>query len=158
MTSVTPSRRHCSTSVVTSAIRFGHPRADEASLAGRSRPSWTRARHRGLARVLITCDDDNVGSARVIEVNGGVLEYIDILLADPPAGTGSSSRKTSQAPSRCSARFPRGTPSGSRSTNDPFFEPGSSITNVQSYQFRLSTIRYEEGRLMRQPSSIQEPS
>jgi predicted acetyltransferase len=28
----------------------------------------------GLARVLVTCDHDNVGSRRVIEANGGVLE------------------------------------------------------------------------------------
>ncbi|MEV5528020.1 GNAT family N-acetyltransferase [Streptomyces prunicolor] len=28
----------------------------------------------GLGRVLVTCDDDNVGSARSIERNGGVLE------------------------------------------------------------------------------------
>ena len=28
----------------------------------------------GIARVLITCDDDNVGSAKVIVHNGGVLE------------------------------------------------------------------------------------
>jgi len=28
----------------------------------------------GITRVLITCDDDNIGSARVIEKNGGVLE------------------------------------------------------------------------------------
>jgi len=28
----------------------------------------------GLDRVLITCDDDNVRSARIIERNGGVLE------------------------------------------------------------------------------------
>ncbi len=28
----------------------------------------------GLSRVLITCDDDNYGSARVIEKNGGVLQ------------------------------------------------------------------------------------
>lgn len=27
-----------------------------------------------LERVLITCDDDNVGSARVIEKNGGILQ------------------------------------------------------------------------------------
>ena len=27
-----------------------------------------------LERVLITCDDDNIGSARVIEKNGGVLQ------------------------------------------------------------------------------------
>jgi predicted acetyltransferase len=28
----------------------------------------------GLTRVLVTCDDDNVGSIRTIEKNGGVLE------------------------------------------------------------------------------------
>jgi predicted acetyltransferase len=30
----------------------------------------------GLERVLVTCDDDNVGSIRVIENNGGVLENV----------------------------------------------------------------------------------
>ncbi len=30
----------------------------------------------GIHRVLVTCDDDNVGSARVIEANGGVLEDV----------------------------------------------------------------------------------
>jgi len=33
----------------------------------------THARALGLERVLITCDTDNTGSARVIEKNGGVL-------------------------------------------------------------------------------------
>jgi predicted acetyltransferase len=32
------------------------------------------ARERGFTRVLITCDDDNLGSIRIIEANGGVLE------------------------------------------------------------------------------------
>jgi predicted acetyltransferase len=32
----------------------------------------------GLQRVLVTCDDDNVGSIRTIERNGGVLENVDI--------------------------------------------------------------------------------
>jgi predicted acetyltransferase len=32
------------------------------------------ARALGLDRVLVTCDDDNIGSARSIERNGGVLE------------------------------------------------------------------------------------
>jgi predicted acetyltransferase len=32
-----------------------------------------RARARGLDRVLLTCDTDNIGSARIIEKNGGVL-------------------------------------------------------------------------------------
>jgi predicted acetyltransferase len=31
---------------------------------------------RGVDRVLVTCDDENVGSACVIEKNGGVLENI----------------------------------------------------------------------------------
>ena len=30
----------------------------------------------GIARLLVTCDDDNVGSSRVIEANGGVLENV----------------------------------------------------------------------------------
>jgi predicted acetyltransferase len=30
----------------------------------------------GLQRVLVTCDDDNVGSIRTIEKNGGVLESL----------------------------------------------------------------------------------
>lgn len=33
-----------------------------------------RAAHRGLRRVLLTCDRDNVRSARVILANGGVFE------------------------------------------------------------------------------------
>lgn len=32
------------------------------------------ARKLGLSRVLLTCDDDNEGSARTIEANGGVFE------------------------------------------------------------------------------------
>jgi len=31
-----------------------------------------RARERGIERVLVTCDHDNVGSAKIIERNGGV--------------------------------------------------------------------------------------
>lgn len=34
-----------------------------------------RARELGLERVLVTCDVENLGSRRVIEANGGVLEY-----------------------------------------------------------------------------------
>jgi len=30
----------------------------------------------GARRVLVTCDDDNVGSIRTIEKNGGVLENV----------------------------------------------------------------------------------
>src|SRR5262245_9558929 len=30
----------------------------------------------GLRRILVTCDDDNVGSIRTIEKNGGVLENV----------------------------------------------------------------------------------
>jgi predicted acetyltransferase len=32
----------------------------------------------GLTRVLVTCDDDNIGSIKVIEKNGGVLESVVI--------------------------------------------------------------------------------
>ena len=35
-----------------------------------------RAAELGLDRVLLTCDEDNVASARVIEANGGVLEDV----------------------------------------------------------------------------------
>ena len=34
------------------------------------------ARSVGLERLLLTCDDDNIASRRVIEVNGGVLENV----------------------------------------------------------------------------------
>ena len=34
------------------------------------------ARSLGLTRVLVTCDEDNAGSARIIENNGGVLEDV----------------------------------------------------------------------------------
>jgi predicted acetyltransferase len=34
------------------------------------------ARAFGLGRVLVTCNDDNVGSARSIERNGGILEDV----------------------------------------------------------------------------------
>jgi len=30
----------------------------------------------GLPRILLTCDDDNIGSIRTIEKNGGILENI----------------------------------------------------------------------------------
>jgi predicted acetyltransferase/NTP pyrophosphatase (non-canonical NTP hydrolase) len=33
-----------------------------------------KAREMGLQRVLVTCDTDNIGSARIIEKNGGILE------------------------------------------------------------------------------------
>lgn len=35
-----------------------------------------KARPLGLSRVLVTCDTDNVASARLIETNGGVLEDV----------------------------------------------------------------------------------
>lgn len=34
------------------------------------------ARSLGVDRVLVTCDDDNTGSARIIEKNGGVLDSV----------------------------------------------------------------------------------
>ncbi|MEE8602512.1 GNAT family N-acetyltransferase [Euzebya tangerina] len=38
------------------------------------RLSLARLEERGITRVLVTCDDDNLGSAAVIEACGGVLE------------------------------------------------------------------------------------
>ena len=38
--------------------------------------SRLHAQKLGLKRVLVTCDDDNVGSIKTIEKNGGVLESI----------------------------------------------------------------------------------
>ena len=32
------------------------------------------ARARGIGDILITCDDDNIGSRKIIEANGGVLQ------------------------------------------------------------------------------------
>ena len=52
------------------------------SARGRGLASWAlgqvldRARASGLDRVLVTCDDDNIASARTIERNGGVLEDV----------------------------------------------------------------------------------
>lgn len=33
-----------------------------------------KARELGISRVLVTCNDDNIGSYKIIEKNGGVLE------------------------------------------------------------------------------------
>jgi predicted acetyltransferase len=38
----------------------------------------------GLDRVLVTCDDDNIGSIKTIEHNGGVLENV---ISGPDVGT-----------------------------------------------------------------------
>jgi len=40
------------------------------------RQSLVVARAGGVLDVLVTCDDDNVGSAKAIEANGGVLENV----------------------------------------------------------------------------------
>lgn len=42
-----------------------------------------RAKEHGLNRVLVTCDEDNTGSRKIIEYNGGQLENI-IEVADSP--------------------------------------------------------------------------
>jgi len=38
--------------------------------------SLLKAKRLGLSRVLLTCDDDNIGSRKIIEANGGVLKNI----------------------------------------------------------------------------------
>jgi predicted acetyltransferase len=40
-----------------------------------------KAKKLGLSRVLITCDDDNIGSQKIIESNGGRLQ--DTILEKP---------------------------------------------------------------------------
>jgi predicted acetyltransferase len=40
------------------------------------RQTLPKVRSVGLKRILLTCDDDNVASQRVIEVHGGVLENV----------------------------------------------------------------------------------
>jgi predicted acetyltransferase len=40
------------------------------------RQSLVVARANGVGRALVTCDDDNLGSRKAIEANGGVLENI----------------------------------------------------------------------------------
>jgi predicted acetyltransferase len=42
-----------------------------------------KAKERGLNRVLVTCDEDNIGSRKIIEHNGGQLENI-IEVKDSP--------------------------------------------------------------------------
>ena len=42
-----------------------------------------KAKERGLTRVLVTCDEDNTGSRKIIEYNGGQLENI-IEVEDSP--------------------------------------------------------------------------
>jgi predicted acetyltransferase len=43
-----------------------------------------QARARGLQRVLLTCDDTNIGSRKVIEANGGRLENVLVVDASSP--------------------------------------------------------------------------
>ncbi|MCA0457385.1 MAG: GNAT family N-acetyltransferase [Chloroflexi bacterium] len=45
-----------------------------------------KARSVGITRALVTCDDDNIGSAKVIEANGGILENT-VLLNHRPVAT-----------------------------------------------------------------------
>lgn len=48
------------------------------------RQSVQLLRAHGVSPILVTCDDDNPASARVIEANGGVLESTVPGLADVP--------------------------------------------------------------------------
>jgi predicted acetyltransferase len=48
------------------------------------RQSLVVARAHGVDRVLVTCDDDNAGSAAVIEANGGVRDPQLPLAGEPP--------------------------------------------------------------------------
>ncbi|MET0468971.1 MAG: GNAT family N-acetyltransferase [Aeromicrobium sp.] len=56
------------------AVRPAHRRQGHATEILRQSVEILRAR--GVRRILVTCDDDNLASARVIEANGGVLEGV----------------------------------------------------------------------------------
>lgn len=56
------------------AVRPAHRRQGHATEILRQSVDILRAR--GVHRILVTCDDDNLASARVIEANGGVLEGV----------------------------------------------------------------------------------
>jgi len=56
------------------AVRPGYRRRGYATEI--LRQSLVVARAGGVADALVTCDDSNVGSAKAIEANGGVLENI----------------------------------------------------------------------------------
>ena len=60
---------HIGYAVRPSARRRGHASAALGLMLG-------VASERGMDPVLVTCDDDNTGSRRVIEANGGVLEDV----------------------------------------------------------------------------------
>jgi predicted acetyltransferase len=42
-----------------------------------------KAREAGLHRVLVTCDEDNIGSKKIIEANGGQLENVVEVEGEP---------------------------------------------------------------------------
>lgn len=42
------------------------------------------AKKLGLSKVLITCDDNNIGSQKIIEANGGILENVIDFVQDGP--------------------------------------------------------------------------
>jgi predicted acetyltransferase len=56
------------------AVRPNHRRRGHATEI--LRQSLVVARAGGVTRALVTCDDDNVGSTKVIEANGGELEKV----------------------------------------------------------------------------------
>jgi predicted acetyltransferase len=60
---------HIGYAVRPSARRRGHATAALGLMLG-------VAAERGIESVLVTCDDDNVGSRKVIEANGGLLEDV----------------------------------------------------------------------------------
>ena len=60
------------------AVRPAHRRRGYATEI--LRQSLIVARAGGVDRALVTCDDDNIGSAAVIEANGGVLQ--DVIAVD----------------------------------------------------------------------------
>lgn len=64
------------------AVRPAHRRRGHATEM--LRQSLVVARSVGIARALVTCDDDNVASARTIERCGGVLQDLVAVAGGPP--------------------------------------------------------------------------
>jgi predicted acetyltransferase len=46
--------------------------------------SLVHAKNLGITRVLVTCDDNNIGSYKAIEANGGILENTLFIAEDQP--------------------------------------------------------------------------
>ena len=72
----TASTTSSSTSAATSATTYAPPAGARGTRRRCSRGALPWARDLGIDPALVTCDEDNIGSVRVIEAAGGVLEDV----------------------------------------------------------------------------------